>query len=306
MMAPHLEFRRLAESCGLVLQDLRDDNKVHAVKTVDKPRHKNGRYQFDGETGWVQNWATMLSPAIFRPERKERDYTQARNHRPAARRVREEQDAARKAADVAEGILTRVRYGTHPYLIRKGFPDRMGMIDTAMTVFDGERGPYKVNTIDALVVPMRNVVTDRLQSVQWIDPAGEKLFLKGGQAKAAVYTLGARSWNDVVLVEGLATGLSVQAALQRIYRRARVLVCFSAGNLVTVAQLVPPRGLRLVVADHDKLNPQTGKRAGHAAAEQTGLPFVVPPAEGDDFNDVHQRDGLEAAVQLLQEGLART
>ena len=43
-----------------------------AVPTDDHPRKRNGRYRWLGDVGWVQNWATMQEPAMWRSE--ERDY----------------------------------------------------------------------------------------------------------------------------------------------------------------------------------------------------------------------------------------
>ena len=98
-------------------------------------------------------------------------------------------------------------------------------------------------------------------------------------------------------VEGYATGLSVQAALRRMYRDDQVVVCFSAGNLGNVAN---PRGdsprSRYVIADNDESG--TGQRY----AEKTGLPYWMPPESGD-ANDWHQKHGIEALADALREVL---
>src|SRR3546814_7594504 len=75
--------------------------------------------------------------------------------------------------------------------------------------------------------------------------------------------------------EGYATALSIQAALKRLYRRASVVVCFSASNLAHVAKSLGGR----VVADHDESG--TGERA----ARETGLQWCMPPDVGTDAND---------------------
>ena len=75
--------------------------------------------------------------------------------------------------------------------------------------------------------------------------------------------------------------------------QAAVLMCFSAHNLIQVAQSV--QGRACVFADHDKSG------TGQTAAEQTGLPWCMSPIEGEDANDLHQRAGLLAVRQLLMQ-----
>jgi putative DNA primase/helicase len=86
--------------------------------------------------------------------------------------------------------------------------------------------------------------------------------------------------------------LSVRDALRALHRPARVVVCFSAGNLQHVAALVG--GARFVMADNDKSG--TGCRVAIA----TGLPWTMPPVEGDDANDLHLKAGIPALVSLMR------
>ena len=192
------------------------------------------------------------------------------NPPPPVSRVSREQ-----AAERARRMIEEAKLDAHPYLKRKGFPDRK------MLVLD-----------EALLVPMRPIEDyQRIASVQTIRPDGEKRFLKGGRASGCVYHLGAgEQW----WVEGLATGLSVLAALRLLHRRAQVTVCFSASNLAKAAR----RGI--VIADHDE---KSG--AGEKAARATGLDWWMPPEPGD-ANDFHQAHGVEALADELRRTLART
>ena len=79
------------------------------------------------------------------------------------------------------------------------------------------------------------------------------------------------------------------------HRTGAVLVCFSAGNLEYIAKQV--RGRRFVIADNDR----SGR--GQAAAEATGLPWAMPPTEGDDLNDHHQSAGLFAVATLMRQAI---
>ncbi len=197
--------------------------------------------------------------------------------RPSAPPPREDsRPTPEQAARTARTMLAEAALATHPYLERKGFPD------TRMLVREG-----------ALLVPMRPVDNySQVASLQAIRPDGSKKFLWGGRAGGCVYHLG--SGREQWWCEGLATGLSVQAALKRLYRRACVSVCFSAHNLSRVAR----RGI--VVADHDA---KSG--AGEAAARRTGLPFWLPPEPGD-ANDFHQEHGLDALAEQFRRVLVRS
>ncbi|WP_186032023.1 toprim domain-containing protein [Burkholderia gladioli] len=275
-----MEFADFAESHGLIIRSLVADGRPHRVPTVDHPRKRNGAYLYDGHTGWVQNWAVHEAAIAFRRDRDAMRPVEVPRRDIAAERLR---DAARRAAAAREAgeILARCETDRHPYLAAKGFPDERGMIDR-----DGR-----------LVVPMRDAGDyARLNSVQWINDAGEKKFLTGGTAKGSVFVMGAGANNargEHWLVEGFATGLSVRNALRSMYRSARVVVCFSAGNLQHVAGTYC--GRRYVVADNDV----SGTGARVAAA--TGLPWGMPPVEGDDANDMHQRSGLRALAALLRD-----
>lgn len=64
-----MNFSDFAKSHGLLLQDVIPFKWV-ATPTVDHPRSGNGRYKFMGDVGWVQNWATMEKPVMWRSGEK--------------------------------------------------------------------------------------------------------------------------------------------------------------------------------------------------------------------------------------------
>lgn len=266
-----MSFVAFAQGHGLLIRDLRSDGRIHRVPTVDHPRKRNGAYKFTGEWGWVQAWDSHAEPIVFRPDHVPQEVVR-RDMEQERRRERERRD---KAARQAMEVVQRCRFDHHPYLDRKGFKEEQGLVD-----FDGR-----------LVIPMRAVVRyQRVNSVQWIASDGEKKFLPGGAAKGSALILGtgAEQW----LCEGYATALSIRAALASIYRQARVVVCFSAGNLAHVAGLLT--GLRFVMADHDASG--TGERYATA----TGLPWVMPPDVNMDANDLHAAHGIRAVAQLMR------
>lgn len=263
------DFIDFARSHGLVLDHIVADGRVHRCGTVDHPRKKNGAWSWDGTSGFVQDWANHVEAIPFRERRK--------NVAAPVRLPPVDTEAMRaRAGKLACEIIARCSYLPHPYLARKGFPAEQGLVDT-----DGR-----------LVVPMRDARRyDTVLSVQHIADDGSKRFLAGGTAKGAVYMVGS---GEDVLCEGYATGLSVRAGMAKLYRQARVIVCFSAGNLVWVAQRFRNA---FVVADHDISG------TGEKAARETGLRWAMPEGVGD-ANDLHQAEGIGAVGDLIRRARA--
>jgi putative DNA primase/helicase len=270
-----MQFEDFARAHGLIIRTLNDDGEPHRVPTDNHPKKRNGAYMFDGRSGWVQDWAIHENAIAWRADRGRTIEMIVPKRDMEAEREAEARKRA-LASDEAAAIIARCSYDSHPYLTRKGFPNQRGLVDT-----DGR-----------LVVPMRDMRDYKhVVNVQRIPGHGLKLFLKGGAASLAGFVIGAG--REAWLVEGYATGLSVRAALENLHRPARVVVCFSAGNIPKVAAILG--GARYVMADNDKSG--TGCRV----AKSTGLPWTMPPTEGYDANDMHQASGLGALVKLMRE-----
>lgn len=271
-----MTFLAHAAAHGLIINDLIPDGRWHRVPTEDKPRKKNGVYLWNGQTGVVKNWATMGGFSRY-PQAGEKaariDFDALRKAKERADRE-EAQKHARTAQEASRAIL-QTEVAEHPYLKAKGFPDAKGLVK------DG-----------ALLIPMRDYKTKQVISLQTIQPDGTKKFLYGGRTKGAVFILGNKYGAEKWLVEGYATGLSVQQALAAMYRNAEVWVCFSASNLAYVAERIG--GERYVVADNDE------SKAGQEAAESTGLPWVMSPVVGEDANDFARRETVWGLVRLLR------
>lgn len=226
------------------------------------------------------DWSTGLT-ATWRDSTHRDDAESARLL--AQARLREQRFAAEQrqrqeeAARVAERLIRTAQLAPHPYLERKGFPALKGLV-----------------TDDKLLIPVRDCYNyQRIISLQEIDANGEKRFLPGGRARGGIHRLGApaRDARRIVLCEGYATGLSLQAALGRFPGAHTVIVCFSAMNLELVAERFPEA---IVGADND------ASQTGEIAARGTGLPWIMPPLVSTDWNDVHLRDGLPTVAQALR------
>lgn len=197
-----------------------------------------------------------------------------RVHRVAA--VREARAHAEQVATLrhqarrrAQQMLEAAELSTHPYLERKGFPEHRGF------VLEG-----------ALLLPVRNLWTRKLQTLQVVQEDGQKRFLRHGQAAGGVFALGggpSTTW----WCEGYATALSVRAALDHLSRRGeRVVACYSAGNMAKMAMW------GFIVADNDYSG------TGEAYARKAGLPYWMPPEQGD-ANDYMLKHGLYALAEQL-------
>ena len=272
-----MNFYEFAASHGLEIRELYPSDKIRRCGTREKPRSDNGAYFYDGHKGWVQDWANAGTPIWWQSDRK---WTDEEKRQWAMRRQTMSIDKDRRyelAASRADIMLRSAELLQHDYLHRKGFPEAKGL------VLEGR-----------LMVPMRNVRTNALQGLQTIfwDPEArvfEKKMLPGMRAKEGVLRMGAGE--EVWLVEGYATGLSVHAALRSVGLNAQVVVAFSAGSLIDVAGKIP--GRRYVFADHD------ASEAGQKAAESTGLPWTMSEVQGEDANDLHKRTGLFSVVAKI-------
>ena len=277
-----MQFDAFCRAHGLIVDGITPGRWVR-VPTTDHPRKRNGAYKYLGDIGWVQNHALEMDVSTWRASDDElRGVDVQRIVRQAAEFDDKMRRGWARAAEKAEQLVARARQGEHNYLHLKGFGDQPGL------VLD-----------DALLVPMRHWRTNRLvgvQTIRWLEAERryEKLMLPGMRAKGAVLRLGspqaARTW----LVEGYATGLSVEAALRLLRLRDSVTVCFSAGNLIHVAQqLLGEAQTVAVFADHD------ASGAGERAARTTGAPWCMSPRQGEDANDMHQYEGIFRLANLM-------
>jgi putative DNA primase/helicase len=212
---------------------------------------------------------------------------------------REKQIAAKRAADIANRLLAAAKQATHPYLKQKGFADERPMTVKAEAV-EKIGGKYLVPDRGKLAILIPARVGQRMLSAQLIWECGTKKLLAGGRVGGTSHRI-ARG-TDTWLCEGLATGLSLRAALKSLNRSDSILCCFSASNLYLVSRSIP--GRIFVAADNDKPMTQLGGLGtGEHYARRAAKPFFMPPRVGDDINDMHQADGIFAVQKLITEFL---
>lgn len=280
-----MQFDAFCRAHGLIVDGITPGRWVR-VPTTDHPRKKNGAYKYLGDIGWVQNHAVDMDVSTWRADEASlKDVDVQRICRQAAEFDERMRQGWARAAERAQQMVQRAAFGEHPYLQIKGLGELRGLV---------------LN--DALLVPMRHWRTNRLagvQSIRWLEAERryEKLMLPGMRAKGAVLRLGSPQAPRTWLVEGYATGLSVEAAARMLRLRDAVTVCFSAGNLVHVARQLQQAGQAVAVfADHD------ASGAGERAAVQTGAPWCMSPVQGEDANDMHKRGIFEVARLMVGVG----
>ena len=186
----------------------------------------------------------------------------------------------------------------HPYLASKGFPEELGLVCENPRAFlpdnaVAEMIEYAIPKCDGpmLIVPGR--IGDRLTTVQFITPDGQKVNVRGGQIGGASHRIA--TGREMWVCEGIATALSVRAALRLLGRSATVLSAFAANNTAKVA-----RAGCIIAADHDKpVETLGGLGTGEFYARKSGCSWIMPPAIGD-WNDLHQADGLRAVALHLR------
>jgi hypothetical protein len=154
-----------------------------------------------------------------------------------------------------------------------------------------------------LIVPLydQNQV---LQSLQFIDPDGEKRFLRGGLTKGCYFPIEGALDKILYIAEGFATAATVHEVTG-----SAVAVAFNANNLKPVAIALREKFLNLeivICADDDhqtKENP--GIRKAIEAAAATRSKVVIPEFNGNrsdsdtDFNDLFVLDGAKSVICCL-------
>lgn len=257
----------------------------------------------DQRGGIVWNWQTQLK-VPFRVSGEIAPVTHAERQaaqRRAEDRKRREREQSEQAAETARKIVQGATQAKHPYLTAKGFPDELGLVhETPQSAFpSGWLGEAMMKAMPEgegpwLIVPGR--VGKSITTVQFIGTDGAKKNLLRGRMDGASHRIatGADTW----ICEGIATALTVRAALRLLGRSATVLSAFAASNAAAIASGTPGA---ILATDNDKpIETFGGIGTGEYYARKSGRSWSMPPEAGD-WNDYHQSKGLRAVAMLLRE-----
>lgn len=221
-------------------------------------------------------------------------------------RERQQEAERREVERICAAVIAGCREDRHAYFDKKGFPEEVGLVcDDPREFFPAGRfGEALARALPAkpcattpyLIIPGR--LNGKLVTVQFITTTGEKKNILKGQMGGAFHRIA--TGRDTWVCEGIATALTVRAALKMLGANATVLSAFSASNVGKVAEAII--GSR-IAADNDKpVETLENRGAGEFYARRSGRKWVMPPELGD-WNDHHQRHGLRATALLLREAL---
>ena len=129
---------------------------------------------------------------------------------------------------------------------------------------------------------------------QFIEPDGKKKFSFQMPVTGNFAVVGGKIEEFAYLCEGHATAASVHEATGK-----PAVHCLSAGNIVAVCkalQEVKPNARLVIAGDND----EAGRKACEKAFIECGVEHILPPTEGQDWNDVWCTKGAEATKKLLQ------
>lgn len=156
-----------------------------------------------------------------------------------------------------------------------------------------------------LLIPIQDA-QNRLVSLQFIMPNGDKVFKSGGKVKGCFCLIG-NLLGTLFICEGYATGATIHQATGK-----SVIVAFNASNLSAVVTSLKAHGLGylniIIVADNDVDNKvNTGVIKGRECARMHNLPMIYPnftkQQMGSDFNDLARFIGLDQAKEQLQKAM---
>ena len=276
------DFLDILRSSGYLVDVVIPDGKIHRMAHKDKPYSISGWYIFyngrhpvaiagDWRTGEKRIFKSY-DYAKLAPEDQRR--IRKRWRELAKQRQEEEKRVHREAAQKAIQIWERAHpvAETFPYLMKK-------------QVQSHELRFHKGKAI----VPVRDILTNKLISIQFIDENGDKRFLSGGKIRGGYYLIGKSNSNLLYLCEGFATAATIHEVTG-----CGAAIAFNSSNLTKVASGLSKRnpGLNLIIAaDNDRFNEiNIGVNKARKAAESVGCQYVVPEFledhDGTDFNDL--------------------
>jgi phage/plasmid primase-like uncharacterized protein len=291
----------------------------------------DGRYVLhaDGPAPWgfFHNWTDGKEPDHWRGDRHrnltEPELEELEHHMEEVRIEHE-----RVAAEMAKAAALEAKKwwdrapdapASHPYLRKKQIKPHDGVR------IDG----------DCLLVPIYSP-DNKLVNLQLISTKGAKWFLRGGRVKGCFYRIPGNKLERIVVVEGFATGATVNEATGY-----DIAVAFNAGNLAAVTNMIRQNlaniddsiwrahdataeadGLRhehrqhfvdaqiVIGADDDwKTEGNPGVMKGLQAAREAKALIAIPRFDEDradkdtDFNDLANRYNLAAVREDIKKAV---
>lgn len=306
-----------AQERGIIFsKDIIQDGQLHRVHLDgDKKGSVNGWYTYYDDVipvcvygSWKMGqkfvWSARHESELSTAEKMAIKRKMKDAQREAARlRNLEQQNAAIEVGNIYQSADPSAV--SHAYLDKKGVKpnDYLIVAEEGMTIQGTEK---EIDISGALLVPVIDSC-GQLVSIQYIYPNGRKMFHPKGKLKGCFSVVHGESSKAVYICEGYATAMSVNMAT-----KCTVYVSFNCGNMESVAKAITEHHkdrLVIIAGDDDwqTMSPikNPGKHHGNFAASSLRISAVYPEFKSDraigdtDFNDMHNRYGIESLVNLL-------
>jgi len=283
ILPPEHQLRVAMSDAGIQPpDDLVLDGTLRRFSTMGKKKDLSGWYVIhDGDipAGAFGDWKTGQEVQFRADIGRDLTFQESAIHHKRmaelkAKREKEVTESREYAAFHAAKLWESAQLASddHPYIKRKGITNP----------------GWRIAPDGRLIAPM--MIDGEIRSLQYIDSDGSKMFLKGGQAGGAWWSIGpdyTKGDGRIYFAEGIATAASIFEATGK-----PVVVTYSAGNMSAVIQAVrvsvgPLRDL-VIVADHDESG--VGKREADKAALLAGASVIMTDSQGD-ANDFAQAGG---------------
>ena len=296
-------FRQKLMDAGIVADTIEADGQLHRCGTTGKEMGRDGAYIVHPEEPaslWWKNWRTgdegtfcIQSERNLTAEERSAYAARIARNREQAKKMQAERYAEARNRAVQQWESYAPATDAHPYLETKNVP-AYGL---------------RLDQDNNLVLPVLDA-DGKIQSLQFIQPNGEKRFLTGGKIAGGYYPLLGQNGtaSTLLLAEGFATAATLHKATG-----LTTLVCFNCGNLEAVGKLArskyPDREI-IIAADNDTgttnvdgtpINP--GVDTATRVAGNIGAKVAICPAhEGKktDFNDLANWRTLEAVRVCIE------
>lgn len=227
-------FRSVIAGAGLMPPDYIQPGKFHRFPGIGKSNGNKAGWCYlfdDGNSGTYGDWSTDFNETWHEknnlsPIDRELFNQQVKAARQKAKQEREKMQVNAGAEALNKWNNAKLETGNHKYLENKNIK------------------PHGIRSDGFnLLIPMYDQ-NKKFCSIQTINPNGDKLFHKGGRVKGCYFPIGKPN-GVMCLAEGFATAATIHEATGH-----AVAVCFNAGNLQDVAEVLSRKLSGIKVSGH--------------------------------------------------------
>jgi len=289
------EFLRTLQNEGYLIDAINPNGKIQRMGTKDKPTSKSGwyayhkgRYPFAVYGDWRTGEKKLLkgydNSNLSIEARRE---IQANLRKIAKQKYKEQEKTYTEAAQKAKTVWDK----SNPLFDSFNYLHNKKVKNYGLRSYKGQA-----------IIPILDVKTEELISLQFIGKEGVKRFLSGGRTRGGYHQIGKPKDNRIYICEGYATG----AAIHEVTGDC-VAVAFNSGNLQKVSRGLSeryPEHELIIAADNDRFNEiNVGVNKAKAAADSCNCAYVVPSfpegSDGTDFNDLFINAGKDEVLSQL-------